>query len=757
MYITQIRRLLTRNSFARASIFWRPSAYPCRPKYSTTPVTPARIPQATNLDEDGLSIIELSQENKAVLFETALQKIQARESESKAILQNLQKINPALAEDFELKTPAILKSPVRMICSNRSAIATEPHGSIKSYLAVSYCWHTHDWVCANESPPLEGWPFSEAMAAAILTSCESEDVGIWIDQTCIDQINQSEKQTAVASMDVIYGSASHILILLEDVELSDQDASVIEAHDERVNAGTVSEWSATDQQARDMAQVFLKIMSARWFTRAWCAHEYRISNVWTNPSVPHFICYHQNGSTIRFPMVFLFHCIEHISRLLVFEDLQFGGGLVHQRETLDRRHRLMTTPHTISQDHRGRSYVRGFSGVLSLSCSEARDYLAIAFNICKLGLYFKGSLTTVRECHWIFAAIAFAAGDASSLTTNGPKLNLPLDGGEAVSWLQMLEGGGDAIGTALPQEHHVTLFTPELVELDMLFLETRVCQMTSESAKKAADFVNFCYSLPPRELTAPLTGRNQLTYPRESGFESVKLGAIACTLDSGLDWMLQAWQITGRILESINPNRFRTTVSSPDERLWPAVLKFLLNDEYGGSRREYIDENKTSILGFLSTLVEYDNLGLVSHAGRITTSAAGHLGLTHAKTRDWNLIEADAKYILAVPVALADQKYERLDRLWILEKTKDVPKILTPDSPSPQPKGLDLSKSEPDYPRDEIARPSLSTCERANAGCSQPPFGDTWRLVGKSRLVACPTLEADGKVVTRRVRQRVCG
>lgn len=157
----------------------RPSSYPCGRSYSTTPVTSAPIPQATNLEEDGLSIIELSQENKAVLFETALQSVQARESESKAVLQNLQKLNPALAEDFELKTPAILKSPVRMICSNRSAIATDPCGSIKSYLAVSYCWHAHDWVLANESPPLQGWPFSEAMAAAILTSCESEDVGIW--------------------------------------------------------------------------------------------------------------------------------------------------------------------------------------------------------------------------------------------------------------------------------------------------------------------------------------------------------------------------------------------------------------------------------------------------------------------------------------------------------------------------------------------------------------------------------------------------
>jgi hypothetical protein len=399
-----------------------------------------------------------------------------------------------------------------------------------------------------------------------------------IDQICIDQANDDEKQIAVASMDVIYGSASHILILLEDVELSEQDVAVIEAHDEKLNAVTGSKGSATDREARDMAQVFLKIMSARWFTRAWCAHEYRISNVWTNSSVPHFICYHQNGSTIRFPMVFLFHCIAHTSELLVFEDLQFAGGLVHQLKMLDRRHDLMTTPHTISQDRRRRSYVRGITGVLSLSCSEARDYLAIAFTRRKPGLYFKGSLTTVSEYHWIFAAIAFAAGDASSLTTTSPKLNLPLGRGEFASWMQMLEGGGDTIGAALPQGNHVTLFTPELVELDLLILETRVCQMTSKSAKKATNFVNFCYSLPPRELTEPLIGRNQNqpTYPRECGFEAVKVGAIACALDSGLDWMLQAWQITGGILEANNTNRFVTTVSSPDERLWPSGPKVSL-------------------------------------------------------------------------------------------------------------------------------------------------------------------------------------
>jgi hypothetical protein len=82
------------------------------------------------------------------------------------------------------------------------------------------------------------------------------------------------------------------------------------------------------------------------------------------------------------------------------------------------------------------------------------------------------------------------------LTTNGPKLNLPLDGGEAISWLHMLGGGGDVIVAALPQESHVTLFTPEPVELDLLFIETGICQMTSDSAKKTADFVNFCYTLP---------------------------------------------------------------------------------------------------------------------------------------------------------------------------------------------------------------------------------------------------------------------
>jgi hypothetical protein len=72
----------------------------------------------------------------------------------------------------------------------------------------------------------------------------------------------------------------------------------------------------------------------------------------------------------------------------------------------------------------------------------------------------------------------------------------PAGCGEAISWLHMLGGGGDVIVAALPQESHVTLFTPEPVELDLLFIETGICQMTSDSAKKTADFVNFCYTLP---------------------------------------------------------------------------------------------------------------------------------------------------------------------------------------------------------------------------------------------------------------------
>jgi hypothetical protein len=53
----------------------------------------------------------------------------------------------------------------------------------------------------------------------VLSSLE-DDQGLWVDQSCINQIDDDEKQAAVGSMDVIYRSATEVVVILEDVVLT---------------------------------------------------------------------------------------------------------------------------------------------------------------------------------------------------------------------------------------------------------------------------------------------------------------------------------------------------------------------------------------------------------------------------------------------------------------------------------------------------------------------------------------------------------
>jgi hypothetical protein len=75
-------------------------------------------------------------------------------------------------------------------------------------------------------------------------------------------------------MDLIYRSARLTVVCLEDIHiLKEEMALVVEFYDV---------WDAQDvSKARKIAHEFLsalrKILSARWFSRAWCLHEHLMS------------------------------------------------------------------------------------------------------------------------------------------------------------------------------------------------------------------------------------------------------------------------------------------------------------------------------------------------------------------------------------------------------------------------------------------------------------------------------------------------
>ena len=105
---------------------------------------------------------------------------------------------------------------------------------------------------------------------------------LWIDQSCIDQSSDNEKAAAIGMMDLLYSNARVVTVCLEDVHLSIKDmATLVEFGTylgrktmpilENVSGIEELEWRGKEGH---LFEAVTKIFTARWFSRAWCAHEF---------------------------------------------------------------------------------------------------------------------------------------------------------------------------------------------------------------------------------------------------------------------------------------------------------------------------------------------------------------------------------------------------------------------------------------------------------------------------------------------------
>jgi Heterokaryon incompatibility protein (HET) len=95
-----------------------------------------------------------------------------------------------------------------------------------SYIAVSYCWHSSEWdvvsTIRDTSNQIQEYqtPISSKMLDAVSMLRRDENEAIWVDQLCIKQSESEEKQSAIATMDIIYQMARLVAIVIEDISLS---------------------------------------------------------------------------------------------------------------------------------------------------------------------------------------------------------------------------------------------------------------------------------------------------------------------------------------------------------------------------------------------------------------------------------------------------------------------------------------------------------------------------------------------------------
>jgi hypothetical protein len=253
---------------------------------------------------------------------------------------------------------------------------------------------------------------------------------------------EDEKQLAVNAMDIIYKRARAVVILLDDIEITKTEQDALRAYipgyenHEPHNDGVlyphyddVPPYMITNVLMRN---IYLKIMRARWFSRAWCMHEARLGK----QHVFLMRCQQQPDSPLtvfRLTGHFMMHFLalgmkaglERVRAwlaLVVVKDMEAGTGKQSSSSFIQ----------VFAE-----TFKEGAGGNPRIMSLEARqfdanlDKLSIAMNTIGVGLAVSRTardlgkdlpLPTEDECCRWFTTVAVAAWDPSALCTSGHEL-----------------------------------------------------------------------------------------------------------------------------------------------------------------------------------------------------------------------------------------------------------------------------------------------------------------------------------------------
>ncbi|KXJ93530.1 heterokaryon incompatibility protein-domain-containing protein [Microdochium bolleyi] len=438
----------------------------------------------------GHKLVSVTSENKHQLLSAAYQKTQERSEEASRILARLSQLNPQVGALFRPKEEALSRLRLRMV------VAASPHARsaprpIPSFIAVSYAWHNTDWNPAAAAVSIaSGWKISRPMVDAVMACRESDQEAVWIDRLCINQDDDHDRTTHLSAMDLLYKSARRMIILLEDVQLSMEEASagtlyaqwfqdlcaavterelegaekskfvkaymfgrdqdyienaVVAEPADRRQAAFIAAFSRLVVGRRDFAT---RVLAARWFSRAWCAHESRATPHRMSDN-PLMLCFAPDGTVLSFEFRFVFWLSGYIAEVAgEAGDMHWAAVEVAKKDEVADRHkssknqaktqaandfgdsslsglkviiRLTDITRELPrhfQDSKNRifnmcparsanlSALDHLFGILSFGCSVMGDLLSIALNTSSTPLSFCGKVDTVEELVWIFCLVA---------------------------------------------------------------------------------------------------------------------------------------------------------------------------------------------------------------------------------------------------------------------------------------------------------------------------------------------------------------
>jgi hypothetical protein len=488
-----------------------------------------------------LNVVVLSEMAKLMLLQNPARQLRSCRADTSRIYAQLQKLHPPTSQDFALRDSGVTSAPFRLLCETSDKVGLSQGYQSDSFIAVSYCWHNDDWVPAHslgllKDKPME-WPISEMMLREVLDLRLNRFEGLWIDSLCIRQSDLSEKKLAISSMDVIYERARLVVMLLEDVLLTNQELQAVlevmgyDSEDER----SIEPSEINHSVFASLVPGVTKIARARWFTRSWCSHELQMSkeSLFIIPA---------DSCILRISISNLRELAYHAERYCTTYD-----GYEMQRSA------IKTTFDTLSRVERehirvlpppgfSRPLMSLFHDIFQLSCSNIEDKISIALNVTGIQLRYLRDRPSEALCQWTLSLLALAAGDATVL---GGLTNIQLNPGqELASWLTWTDDLEDSLVTGgsarVSDSYGITELGHNHITLDLLFLHDYKPKTPSrESILRAGAFFDECYlditfgsELSMDEIDPLMTGD-----PKYQEVVMRRVAALACSLECGLDWM----------------------------------------------------------------------------------------------------------------------------------------------------------------------------------------------------------------------------
>ena len=624
-----------------------------------------------------LSVVTLTERNKRYLLWSTLKELRRTTNETQTILDRLAWLHPPTARNFTIKTKTIFQAPLRLLVGGGHS---ERHNSIscssESFIALSYCWHGPDWK------PSKGYhirkdsqrPISDKMLKVLLSQRLSDGEGIWIDALCIDQKNALEKTHAIASMDTIYKSARLIVIILEDAKLSvEQGQLLCEFIDDFSENEPISQ-SPFDKKVQSLLIILIRILSARWFKRAWCSHEFQTS---TN----HKFMIPVGNRVLQIKSEDL-DALYWYSRNFLETQMQLGGWIreawikvttaydivLRQPDNL----KSASSPSPLFT----RSIMAVFHDVFELDAPFEEDKISIAINLSGLQLCFTASGLSSHQCRWTVAMLALATGDASVLGGVGDTIDTGYNS-DAISWLRWIDdlepSGLYGHVPSLMLEPDLISVDPIKITLDVAFGFCSLHHAKVESLARATRFLDHCLAI--NDLVEKLGNAVWALHPDTKEYQderSTWIDILACSIDCGLQWILDTTKH-----HKIYAQELGHSVKIPDFDLGPAIHQYLL-DGFPDSSQSLIEstENKDLLIIFLfKILITSLPLDGVKHVSGLRLK---HIRFKLGATCQGIMLDPTPFYIegrkqiIAIPALLSSSHCETIRRLWLLQARHNV-------------------------------------------------------------------------------------